>query len=885
MLTHLNPTKVRSGHIYSGSAPFSPDPGQVGNKAANLWLLSKIGLRVPNWFVISHNTFSDLMEQYRIDVKKILQEHDDNIIKEIFLEKLLGSARQSLDSIIRKHLNGDFNHTSFFAVRSSAIDEDSENASFAGVLDSYLFVKKETLADRIAQCAASALSKRAIIYRRALKIPILPFRIAVIVQEMIASEKSGVIFTRDPVLNTSNYVIACGYGIGEGVVSGMVETDTYWIDPKTCKISTSRINIKKSKVWMSENSHGGTSVTAIKGSGAPILTCEEIQTLIPVIKTIASNFSGPQDIEWAFDATGMLYLLQTRPITLKTKGPEDITVWDNSNIVESYPGVTTPLTYSFARNVYDNVMKRTMNRLTLNPKGIENRSSIFETLIGYIDGRIYYNLTNWYCMVSFSPTLAKDKTACNRMLGIEHDTTVITQSVPSSYASYVTLFLRFIFKGFYRRHFYRRFEEIYKDFVATDFDACSPAELYSIFRGLEAGLFRIWPITIENDIFLIFSYELMNRLLNKAGLSTRTKNRFNYLLSRTDNMESLKPVRSVLDICNKIRHRSSLQTLFNLDDDEILRSLRENSEYSDIYDMFLNHIREYGDRSLHELKLETTSMRDDPTILIQVIRQTLQCEKKLNLKKIDHMNRRADETESPWSGNDSRWWRYLLQYIFSVIRGNIVHRENMRFARARAYGLVRRIFLSIGRSFSGIGLLEKPEDIFFLSQDEIFSVINRASIDLDFKHSVRVRKQKYLQQRRSPTPPSRIITRGIHTEIFKEAYDFQAVPGEKKPAELRGIACSPGRASGRAKIMRKPDPDTEINGDILIAEMTDPGWVFLMMRANGLIVERGSILSHTAIIGRELGIPTIVGVKDATRHIPEGSMLHMNGETGEIRWQ
>ena len=884
MLPNSNPTKIRAAVIYSSSDPYAPDPGQVGNKAANLWQLSKLGLRVPHWFVIPHNAFSNLMEQHRIDLKKILQEHDQNIIKEIFLEKLIVPARQALDAIVRKHLDANLNNISHFAVRSSAIAEDSENASFAGILESYLFVKREALMDRIVQCAASALSKRAIIYRRALKIPILPLHVAVIVQEMTASEKSGVIFTRDPVSNTSNYVITCGYGTGEGVVSGMVETDTYWINPKTGEVSRSQINIKKFKMWMSENSHNGSELTAIKASETPILNSDEIQTLFLMTKTIASNFSEPQDIEWAFDATGMLSLLQTRPITFKTKDTGDITVWDNSNIVESYPGVTTPLTYSFARHVYDNVMKRTMVRLTLNRRRIENCSSIFEALIGYIDGRIYYNLTNWYSMVSFSPAFAKDKTACNRILGIEDDTTVVTQSVPSSYVSYATLFLRFIFKDFYRRHFYRRFEKIYKDFAAIDFDACSAKALYIIFKGLEIELFRIWPITIENDIFLIFSYELMNRLLNKSGRSTRAKNHFHYLLSHADDMESLKPVRSVLNICNEIRRCSGLQTLFNLDDDEILRALRENSEYSDIYGMFLNHIQKYGDRSLHELKLETKSMRDDPTILIQVIRQTLLCDKSMNLKNIEDMNCRTDETESPRLANESRSTSCLLRYLLSVIRDGVVHRENMRFARTRAYGLVKKIFLSMGRSFSRIGLLEHPEDIFFLALDEIFSVINRSSIDLDLKHSVRIRKERYRRQGRSSTPPSRITTRGINTEIIQEDHDFQTMPVEKA-ANLRGTACSPGRVSGRAKIVRKPDADLEINGDIIIAEMTDPGWVFLMMRAKGLIVERGSILSHTAIIGRELGIPTIVGVRDATRRIPEASLLHMNGETGEIRWQ
>jgi pyruvate,water dikinase len=169
--------------------------------------------------------------------------------------------------------------------------------------------------------------------------------------------------------------------------------------------------------------------------------------------------------------------------------------------------------------------------------------------------------------------------------------------------------------------------------------------------------------------------------------------------------------------------------------------------------------------------------------------------------------------------------------------------------------------------------------------NEIFSVINNSAVDLDLRHTVRIRKERYLRQSRSKTPPSRIITRGINPEIFQDASDIQTMSRKKTDSKLRGIPCSTGQVSGQARIVRKPDPDIEINGDILIAEMTDPGWVFLMMRAKGLIVERGSVLSHTAIIGRELGIPTIVGVKDATRHIPEGSILHMDGGTGVIQWQ
>jgi pyruvate,water dikinase len=102
-------------------------------------------------------------------------------------------------------------------------------------------------------------------------------------------------------------------------------------------------------------------------------------------------------------------------------------------------------------------------------------------------------------------------------------------------------------------------------------------------------------------------------------------------------------------------------------------------------------------------------------------------------------------------------------------------------------------------------------------------------------------------------------------------------------SELQGIGCSAGRVRGRARVVRSPEQHLNINGEILVAPMTDPGWVFLMVPARGLIVERGSILSHTAIIGRELGIPTVVGVPDATSIITDGQMLELDGAAGTIR--
>jgi pyruvate,water dikinase len=209
----------------------------------------------------------------------------------------------------------------------------------------------------------------------------------------------------------------------------------------------------------------------------------------------------------------------------------------------------------------------------------------------------------------------------------------------------------------------------------------------------------------------------------------------------------------------------------------------------------------------------------------------------------------------------------------------------MRFARARAYGLVKRIFNAIGFHFCRLELLDRQDDIFFLTVDEIFSVINGSAVNLDLKPAVRSRRKTFLLQKQSPTPPSRLVTHGVAAIARRHADSTSETHNAEQAKNLKGIGCCPGQVSGRARIVKNPDPNLKIDGEILVAEMTDPGWVFLMMRAGGMIVERGSILSHSAIIGREMNIPTIVGVKDATKLISDSSRITIDGGTGEIQWQ
>jgi pyruvate,water dikinase len=877
MGNHLTADENGTAGIFSAAAGGSPDPRQVGNKAMNLWRLARAGLQVPRWFVISSRTFLSLLEGEFLDLSRMLEIHGPSQARGIFEKQFRAGGRRQLETMVHEELNRGYAGVQLFAVRSSAIDEDARGTSFAGLLESFLFVRREDLPDKIIRCVGSALSEGAVTYRKARGLPVHGLGVAVIVQEMIESAKSGVLFTRDPVSGGDAWVVAAGFGLGEGVVANRVETDTLWLDPETGTILTAGIGRKTTKMVRAGEGRSGTDLVSIPETSDPVLTREEMESLFRVKEAVEDLFGEPQDLEWAFDSSGELHVLQTRPITTLGKGEGEFTVWDNSNIVESYPGVSMPLTYSFARYVYQRVMTETIAGFTLNRRAMENNASIFETLIGYLDGRIYYNLSNWYRMVSFIPALAGDKSACDRMLGIRDKVAVSLGPIRPSWLSYPTLLWKFCLRRFYRRRFYRRFERLYRTFSRVDFDSASPAELHRIFKTLETGLVRIWPTTIENDLLVMFFYELINRLLRKAGCEGQFSAIQGTCLRAATAMESTKPVESLRDLARLVSGTPRLRALFDLTDGEVCTALRQRPEFRELAEAMDQHIERYGDRTLQELKLETKSMTDDPVILVQLIRTVL-CGGAGVEAKVSAQDRRETK-ELLRSLPIGPFRRLLLRWLLARAREGVVHRENMRFARTRIYGLVKRIFRAMGKAFCRLGLLEDPEDTFFLSMEEIFALVTGSAVTLDCSAMVRVRREEYERHRRSPTPPSRLVTTGLAACAPRVPLAGTAVNGGEF---LQGIGCSVGQVTGRARIVRHPGLGLKVDGDILVAEMTDPGWVFLMMSARGVIVERGSILSHTAIIGREFGIPTITGLAGATERIVDGELIAMDGATGIV---
>jgi pyruvate,water dikinase len=214
-------------------------------------------------------------------------------------------------------------------------------------------------------------------------------------------------------------------------------------------------------------------------------------------------------------------------------------------------------------------------------------------------------------------------------------------------------------------------------------------------------------------------------------------------------------------------------------------------------------------------------------------------------------------------------------------------RENLRFERTRLFGRVRRIFVELGRRYADAGALDEPRDVFYLTIDEALGWAGGTTASGDIRAVARARKAEFARYHEMPAPPDRFETRGlVHGGAWAASAaspEGTALPAGLSDDERRGTGCYPGVVRGPVRVVRDPRNAVLEPGEILVAERTDPGWVMLFPAAKALLVERGSLLSHSAIVARELGLPAVVSVPGLTSWLTTGDEVEMDGRTGVIR--
>jgi len=881
----------------------------VGGKTRNLGRMVELGLPVPPWFCITTivyaNVLRDLEQSFATQLAG-LDFADPAAVRAAALRIQREIRERSLSRTDERELLTRFDTTfgpgSRVAVRSSAVGEDSSSDSFAGQMDSFLFVTRSDLTDRVLACFASAYSERALRYRQARNRSNAGARVAVIVQQMIDSRVSGILFTRDPTAaDSARAMVSAAFGLGEGIVSGKVESDTFLVNLASGDVISSQICEKKSRVVFDAALGRGTALEDVPAveQGVSTLTPDSLREIVDTGRRLEASFGAPQDIEWTLDQAGSLYLLQARPITTLPSGRE--TIFDNANIVESFPGLSLPLTFSFARAAYEIVLVEASRRYGVPEELLARcRPSLHANLVALIHGRMYYNLHNWYRLIEILPGCEWMLPGWEEALGI---TPIVTRrrakrSLPQHLAlafGMTRVGVRFIRELFVLdrdvARMLRLVQEALADPSARDLAALDAHTLLELSESLMSALFKPYAIQNSNDDAAQQFFALLGRLIERWRLGGEDLR--NDLVAGETGLESLEPVRSLLTLTAEVRKVPRLRSLFEeaQSNAALWESLGRDADpaVSAFLRLAARHIELFGDRVLRELKLETPTLAANPAALVAMIRSHLQAGS--NIEVVE--GRRREMRKGAERSVRKRLLphpirRWIFGFALSQTRRTVKNREALRLARSRAVGIFKRIFRQIGCRFVEQGLIGNQQDLFYLTLEEIEAAIRGANVTRDLQELIALRKRDY-EQYETETSASRINTRGIvqatplgGRSTASSASGADGRPGSVKD-ELHGIGCSSGKVAARAVIVLDPRDDLEVRGRILVTQTTDPGWVFLMVTAAGLVAEKGSPLSHTAIIGRELGIPTIVGVADATRRIGDGENLEMDGRTGTLR--
>jgi pyruvate,water dikinase len=294
----------------------------------------------------------------------------------------------------------------------------------------------------------------------------------------------------------------------------------------------------------------------------------------------------------------------------------------------------------------------------------------------------------------------------------------------------------------------------------------------------------------------------------------------------------------------------------------------------------------YGFRCVNELKLEEPSLRDRPAFLYQILRNYLAADPaSLDVAAMEEREKRIrrEAEERAFASIRSGWRRAVFRRVLGNARLGVKNRENLRFARTRIYGLLRELLRAVGEDFTTQGLLDAQDDIFYLTLDEVWDYVRGRAVTTDLRALAALRRKEFDTYRQETAPPA------DRFETFGLPYSRNRLRGRPRAAVveadgvLRGTGCCPGIVTGPVKVLRTPNEDAKLDGEILVAERTDPGWVPLYPAVSGLLIERGSILSHSAIVAREMGIPTIVGIAGLVETLKTGQVVTMDGAAGTVR--
>lgn len=801
------------------------DTARYGGKGSNLLLLEQAGYPVPRFLIIPAGTFDPGAP-----------------IPDAAIAAWIPRIQEQ------------FPQTALFAVRSSATVEDSQQFSFAGQFKSVLQVPPESLVAAIREVLESVKEERVQSYLGFAGIRNVDM--AVVIQEMVPATVSGVGFGIHPVSGArGGQVIDIVAGTGDALVDGSSNADSY--------------TIKEGRI-----------VHTVQAAAA-LLPESRLLEISALLSRLEESFGGPQDIEFSF-AGDRLYLLQSRPVTTAGAGGQKI-IWDNSNIIESYPGLTLPLTFSFIERMYAAVYRQLSAVLGISGRKIERYAAAYDAMLGLLNGRVYYNLNSWYRILSLLPGYKLNAGFMEKMMGVKEKPDIdLTDGVATkaSFRDYLDI-ARAMAHILYnsatvkkqKTRFVRDFNQVYLQFRDKDYSKADYKDIWKDYQSFEQLMSARWKAPLVNDFFAMIFFGLLQKMC--AGVAEQYPNIHNELVAASRDIVTTEPLRLLPQLAKELSGTPELERLLQSENPGLIWHRLQQPEYSSQLAALRRYLDTWGDRCVAELKLETITYVQEPERLIALLQRYLAEGVGYTEPPAPGRNEAEALVLASFKGNVLK--KRIFRYVLGKARYLVSNRENLRYYRTKGFAVVRSMMLAFGNALAREGCLEKARDVFYLDLSDLGSIASGQLPGSAARDIVAGAKKKYALFAHLPLP-ERVVTEGPVPALLSTRPD----PLDRQRRHiLQGIPCSAGIV--HARVCKVTDvQDAFPVQQVMATYATDPGYVVLFPAVSGILTERGSLLSHAAIVSREMGIPCIVGVAGLMSQLEDGDEIVMDGSTGII---
>ncbi|AKO92141.1 phosphoenolpyruvate synthase [Priestia filamentosa] len=850
----------------------------VGGKGLNLGKLSQIhGIQVPAGFCVTTEAYQKALEQNEVfhallDQLTLLKVEDRVQIREISRKIRKIIMEVEIPSDVGKavaHYLSRFGEEHAYAVRSSATAEDLPHASFAGQQDTFLNITgKEAILQHISKCWASLFTDRAVIYRMQKGFDHSQVYLSVIVQRMVFSHASGILFTADPITsNRKALSIDASFGLGEALVSGLVSADCYKVQED--KIVDKRIATKKLAVYGREE--GGTETQQIDPDQqkTQTLTDQQILQLARIGRQIEAHFGFPQDIEWCL-VDDTFYIVQSRPITTLYPIPEANDEENHVYVSVGHQQMMTdpmkPLGLSFWMLTTNAPMRKAGGRLFVDVTHMlaspDSRKMILggmgqhdplmkDALMTIIERGDFIKLLPTDKREQSSDISDKSLLPKGSRTQIENEPTIVSDLIKRSQSSIEEL----------KQNIQTKLGSDLFDFILEDiqrlkkilFDPQSSAVFMAAIDASSWINDNMKEWLGEKNVADTLSQSVPNNITSEMGLA-------------------------LLDVADAIRpYPEVIHYLQHVKDDNFLDELVKIDGGQETHDAIIAYLNKYGMRCAGEIDITKTRWSEKPITLVPMILNNIKnIEPNASYRKFEQGRRVALKKEQDLLDRlkqlpEGEQKAKETKRMIDIIRNFIGYREYPKYGMVNRYFVYKQALLKEAEQLVQEGVIHEKEDIYYLTFEEFHEVVRTNKLDYRI---ISERKDEYKLYEKL-TPPRVITSDG---EIIAGEYKRENLPSEA----IVGLPVSSGVIEGRARvIINIEDADLE-DGDILVTSFTDPSWTPLFVSIKGLVTEVGGLMTHGAVIAREYGLPAVVGVENATKLIKDGQRIRINGTDGYI---